>query len=214
MAEVATAKPSQTSASGPTITASSPALFHSGPTPLAQQLQPSQQPQLPVHGQEQLLAEHLPSVSALPRYSASSSPTGTGDGNATSAFPLHWTQSGQMRFTSPDSTLSRELPPIISSSPIIGISQTSQDIRQPVSPRTVALGMNDSGQDLGAFSSDITAPRKRSKVSRACDECRRKKVPLSMKLYSFPFISLLCYLFGRLFFHFHYLLLLHLLLLS
>lgn len=184
MAEVATPYPPQTSASGPTIaalTTSSPTLIRSSfSAPLAQQFQPSQKQQRPAQG----TLEH--SVAALQPYSPSSSPTASGDGNTAPAFPPHWTQSGQMRFSTPDGAVPRGLPPIVSS-PMIGISQSSQDIRQPVSPRTVPPGINDSGHDLMAFSSDLTAPRKRSKVSRACDECRRKKVPhQSFIFYYYP----------------------------
>ena len=175
MAEVATPNPPQTSATGPTIAAStsSPTLLHSSfSAPLAQQFQPSQKQQRPAQG----TLGH--SVAALQPFSPSSSPTGSGDGSTASTFPPHWTQSGQMQFSTPDGAVSRGLPPIVSS-PMIGIPQTSQDIRQPVSPRTVPPVINDTGHDLMAFSSDLTAPRKRSKVSRACDECRRKKVLLS-----------------------------------
>lgn len=64
---------------------------------------------------------------------------------------------------------------------MIGATQLGpsvNDPRQPISPRTILLGPNDSIQGLEGISGD-TAPRKRSKVSRACDECRRKKVRIS-----------------------------------
>jgi len=52
--------------------------------------------------------------------------------------------------------------------------------RQPSSPQRLAQGvLGMSGQDEYQSSE---GPRKRSKVSRACDECRRKKVKHSSLL--------------------------------
>ncbi|KAF8459445.1 hypothetical protein BGX38DRAFT_13818 [Terfezia claveryi] len=200
MAEVAAANPSHTSAAGSTVPV--PAVANSAssksPTisplstphanPLDQQAphtqahhrqqqlqQPQRPPQKQQRQQKQQKQQHhhqshprqqppLPT----PQYTTAS-PPGPGDANTTSTFPPHWSQPGQMQFSSP----SRGLPPIMS--PMMGISG-GHDMRQPVSPRTVPLSMGDSGQDLSALPGDLTAPRKRSKVSRACDECRRKKI--------------------------------------
>ena len=201
MAEVAAANPSHTSAAGSTGTvpavanstsSKSPTIFSSSPSstphanPLEQQPphtqthhhQQQQQPQGPPQQrqqQRQPLTQQQPSLQT-PQYTTSS-PPGPGDANTTSTFPPHWSQPGQMQFSSPDRNVSRGLPPIMS--PMMGISpggHSNHDMRQPVSPRTIPLGMNDPGQDLSALPGDLTAPRKRSKVSRACDECRRKKV--------------------------------------
>jgi len=54
-----------------------------------------------------------------------------------------------------------------------GAGTGAMDPRLPMSPGPSAMRPNDN-QD--ALCGDPTAPRKRSKVSRACDECRRKKV--------------------------------------
>ena len=48
------------------------------------------------------------------------------------------------------------------------------DPRLPMSPGSIALALGNENAD--GLAGDPTAPRKRSKVSRACDECRRKKV--------------------------------------
>ncbi|KAF8243188.1 hypothetical protein K440DRAFT_647608 [Wilcoxina mikolae CBS 423.85] len=48
------------------------------------------------------------------------------------------------------------------------------DPRLPMSPGDGTLVLSGDNQD--ALTGDLTAPRKRSKVSRACDECRRKKI--------------------------------------
>ncbi|KAH0545226.1 hypothetical protein FGG08_000680 [Glutinoglossum americanum] len=49
------------------------------------------------------------------------------------------------------------------------------DARPPPSPQQASQSAIDPSHDSSSFI-DPTAPRKRSKVSRACDECRRKKV--------------------------------------
>ncbi|KAF3163463.1 Glucose-responsive transcription factor, variant 2 [Orbilia oligospora] len=79
--------------------------------------------------------------------------------------------SPSMLLSSPSSSfITRGLPPIISpmDAPMQGYDQ------RPSSPRTVPSGYADASMEMGG-PSDL-APRKRSKVSRACDECRRKKI--------------------------------------
>ncbi|KAI5814100.1 hypothetical protein BZA77DRAFT_108316 [Pyronema omphalodes] len=71
----------------------------------------------------------------------------------------------QLANNHPERTVPRALPPM--SSPD---RMAPNDPRLPVSPGDTSMG---DGQDMLG---DPTAPRKRSKVSRACDECRRKKV--------------------------------------
>lgn len=61
-------------------------------------------------------------------------------------------------------------------------NQPGQDLRRQASPEELAQGGLDPNHDPSFGDS---APRKRSKVSRACDECRRKKVP-------HPHVSLTC----------------------
>ncbi|KAF8422617.1 hypothetical protein EV426DRAFT_159355 [Tirmania nivea] len=195
MAEVAAANPSHSSAAGSTVPAvansassKSPTIFSSSPlstthaNPLDQQAPHTQthhhQQQQQHHQHQHQHQPHLQQQPSLPtpQYTTSS-PSGPGDAHTTSTFPPHWSQPGQMQFSSPERNVSRGLPPIMS--PMMGISpggQSNHDMRQPVSPRTVPLSMSDPGQDLSALPGDLTAPRKRSKVSRACDECRRKKI--------------------------------------
>ncbi|KAK6343622.1 Glucose-responsive transcription factor [Orbilia blumenaviensis] len=80
--------------------------------------------------------------------------------------------SPSMILSSPSSFISgsRGLPPIIPpmDAPMQGYDQ------RPSSPRTLPSGYADTSMEMGG-PNDL-APRKRSKVSRACDECRRKKV--------------------------------------
>ena len=59
-----------------------------------------------------------------------------------------------------------------------GIRQDEQLQAQPSQPYTQGNGAQAGNGELDPSfgSGDLTAPRKRSKVSRACDECRRKKV--------------------------------------
>ncbi len=56
---------------------------------------------------------------------------------------------------------------------MVAPNQSVQDLRQQASPEELAQGGLDPNHDP---SFGDQAPRKRSKVSRACDECRRKKV--------------------------------------
>ncbi|EWC46446.1 hypothetical protein DRE_04389 [Drechslerella stenobrocha 248] len=79
-----------------------------------------------------------------------------------------------MLFSAPSSALisiPRGLPPIIvpMDVPMQGYDQ------RPPSRTGGGGGYADTSTEMGGPSSDL-APRKRSKVSRACDECRRKKV--------------------------------------
>ncbi|KAI9818788.1 MAG: Glucose-responsive transcription factor [Pycnora praestabilis] len=53
-------------------------------------------------------------------------------------------------------------------------NHSENGLLQPTSPEQMAEGGLDMNTD--ASFGDPTAPRKRSKVSRACDECRRKKI--------------------------------------
>ncbi|KAK6507878.1 Glucose-responsive transcription factor [Arthrobotrys musiformis] len=116
-----------------------------------------------------------------PRYLGSPyttySPTGTG---VADRFGREDQDRGRQNNVSPSMLLSppsssfisvaRGLPPIIPpmDAPMQGYDQ------RPSSPRTVPSGYADASMEMGG-PNDL-APRKRSKVSRACDECRRKKV--------------------------------------
>ncbi|RPA96703.1 hypothetical protein L873DRAFT_1693752 [Choiromyces venosus 120613-1] len=176
MAEVA-ATPSQTSAAGTAVPAvagsssrsKSPLLFASSspsttPRAIAQHHQ---------HTQHQIRTDQAQPVQ--PQYNPTNSP---GDGSSTNFFSHHQRLSPQssMHLSSTERNIPRGLPPIVSSMPGASPPGPSQnDPRQPVSPRTVSLGLSDSSQGLEGVTGD-TAPRKRSKVSRACDECRRKKI--------------------------------------
>jgi hypothetical protein len=79
------------------------------------------------------------------------------------------------------STIPRALPPMMTgTSPANSAagesgSMAPTDPRLPMSPRG-SISMSLGSDDRDALSGDPAAPRKRSKVSRACDECRRKKV--------------------------------------
>jgi hypothetical protein len=80
----------------------------------------------------------------------------------------------------PERSIPRGLPPMMTgTSPANsagggpgGVVPT--DPQLPMSPGSIAMALGSDNQD--ALPGDLTAPRKRSKVSRACDECRRKKV--------------------------------------
>lgn len=181
MAEVA-ATPSHTSAAGATVPAvaasssrpKSPLLFASSSlssTPRAN-VHTHQHPHSQINDQRQQPVQS--------QYNPTNSP---GDGNSTSFFSHHQRLSppGSMLLSSSERNIPRGLPPIVS--PMSGGTQPGpsvNDPRQPVSPRTVSMGLSDSTQGLEGISGD-PPPRKRSKVSRACDECRRKKVWISRR---------------------------------
>ncbi|KAI5852871.1 hypothetical protein DFP73DRAFT_470925 [Morchella snyderi] len=173
MAEVA-ATPSHTSATGATVPAvaasssrsKSPLLFASSSTPRAN-LHTHQHPHSQVSNDQRQPVQS--------QYNPTNSP---GDGSSSSFFSHHQRLSppGSMLLSTSGGNIPRGLPPIIS--PMTSASQPGpsvNDPRQPISPRTVSMGLSDSAQGLDGISGD-TAPRKRSKVSRACDECRRKKI--------------------------------------
>lgn len=171
MAEVA-ATPSHTSATGTTV----PAVAASSSRPkspllFASSSPSSSAPRANVHTHH----PHSQINDQRQQYNPTNSP---GDGNSTSFFSHHQRLSppGPMLLSSSERNVHRGLPPIVS--PMTGATQSGSSVndpRQPISPRTVSLGPSDSIQGLEGISGD-TAPRKRSKVSRACDECRRKKV--------------------------------------
>ncbi|KAI5807387.1 hypothetical protein DFH27DRAFT_316879 [Peziza echinospora] len=141
-----------------------------------QQHQQQQQQQPPhLHHHHQQSQQPLPQPLPAPSSYTPSSPPIAGDGNISSNFPQHWTQPSHMQY---DRSVSRGLPPIMSPMMVPSGSHASSahDNRQPVSPRTVPLGLSDTAQESAAQVPDLPTPRKRSKVSRACDECRRKKI--------------------------------------
>lgn len=175
MAEVA-ATPSHTSAAGATVPAvaasssrsKSPLLFASSSSTPRANLHTHQHPHSQVNNDQR----QQPVQS---QYNPTSSP---GDGSSSSFFSHHQRLSppSSMLLSTSGENIPRGLPPIVS--PMTSASQPGpsvNDPRQPISPRTVSMGLSDSAQGLDGISGD-TAPRKRSKVSRACDECRRKKV--------------------------------------
>lgn len=171
MAEVA-ATPSHTSAAGATV----PAVAASSSRPKSPLLFASSSPSssapranVHTHHPHSQINDHRQ------QYNPTNSP---GDGNSNSFFSHHQRLSppGSMHLSSSERNIPRGLPPIVSPMPSATQPGPSvNDPRQPISPRTVSLGLSDSAQGLEGISGD-TAPRKRSKVSRACDECRRKKV--------------------------------------
>ena len=124
------------------------------------------------------------------QYKSSASPN---DGASSSSFFSHRQQRlplsslGSALSPAQDRSIPRGLPPMMTgTSPALGggggggvgggggLGTGAMDARLPMSPGSVAMGLNS--DNLDALSGDPTAPRKRSKVSRACDECRRKKV--------------------------------------
>ncbi|KAL7271472.1 Glucose-responsive transcription factor [Rhizina undulata] len=175
MAEVV-ANPSQTSAAGTTVPAvagsssrsRSPLLFpSSSPSSSTQHTITQSQQQSRIHEQNHHSAHSI--------YNPTASP---GDGSSTNFFSHHQRLSppGSMHMSS-ERNIPRGLPPIVSSMSRVSPSGSSvNDPRQPISPRTIPMSLNDPSQALDGMPGDPTAPRKRSKVSRACDECRRKKI--------------------------------------
>jgi hypothetical protein len=76
------------------------------------------------------------------------------------------------------STIPRALPPMMAGTSPANSAAGESGSMAPTDPR---LPMSPGGsinisEDRDTLSGDPAAPRKRSKVSRACDECRRKKV--------------------------------------
>ncbi|KAI5778083.1 hypothetical protein EDC01DRAFT_675391 [Geopyxis carbonaria] len=112
------------------------------------------------------------------QYKSTASPSD--DSSSSTAF---FSASGHHQLLSPggtslvpltDRNVPRGLPPM---SAMSGTSPTGMsDPRAPMSPRSMHMALNQEQQNMDALSGDPTAPRKRSKVSRACDECRRKKI--------------------------------------
>jgi hypothetical protein len=100
--------------------------------------------------------------------------------NSSSSFFSHHTQrhspSGRntrLPSSASERTVPRGLLPMSSPGGEVG-GLGPNDPRLPMSPGDGTLVLSGDNQD--ALTGDLTAPRKRSKVSRACDECRRKKV--------------------------------------
>lgn len=120
-----------------------------------------------------------PTMQSAPSYP---SPSAVAVGEGTGPFFSH-----QQRLSPPDDLrltahMSRTHPPMMSSQPGLDPSLPLHHPRQAANvpqpngqanhfEQAVAPPSNDA-----AFAGDPNAPRKRSKVSRACDECRRKKV--------------------------------------
>ncbi|KAI5849712.1 hypothetical protein BZA05DRAFT_74841 [Tricharina praecox] len=120
------------------------------------------------------------------QYKSTTSPND--DASSSSSFFSHRQQRlspsslGSALSPAQDRSIPRGLPPMMTGTPPAvgggaggggGAGAGAMDLRLPLSPGSIAMALNDN-QD--ALSGDLTAPRKRSKVSRACDECRRKKV--------------------------------------
>jgi hypothetical protein len=112
------------------------------------------------------------------------SPSAIGIGDGTAPF-----FTSQQRLSPPDNLpqlsaqMLRHAPPMTTApitpgQDIAPLSLPGNDSRLPTSPQQQQPQAPQSGMDPSHDSSfgDPTAPRKRSKVSRACDECRRKKV--------------------------------------
>ncbi|KAF8534170.1 hypothetical protein BDD12DRAFT_919030 [Trichophaea hybrida] len=100
--------------------------------------------------------------------------------NSSSSFFSHHTQrhspSGRntrLPSSASERTVPRGLLPMSSPGGEVG-GLGPNDPRLPMSPGDGTLVLSGDNQD--ALTGDLTAPRKRSKVSRACDECRRKKI--------------------------------------
>jgi hypothetical protein len=113
--------------------------------------------------------------------------------NSSSSFFSHQRLSPSGRNTrlpssASERTVPRGLPPMslpVGEGGVMG-GLGPNDPRLPMSPGDGTLGMSDIPDGL---TGDPTAPRKRSKVSRACDECRRKKVGWSAAAGHFPAVS-------------------------
>lgn len=175
MAEVA-ASPSQTSAAvaSSAVAAGGRAAFDSSPVARAAFPQALDQHAnthgLPSHAHAHHHTHgHRPHV----QYTAAASPS-----DADAAFFSHnprLSPGAPVHLEPAERAIPRGLPPLVSS--MTGAPSPSAsygDSRAPVSPSAVSLSLSDPSQGLDGQGD--SAPRKRSKVSRACDECRRKKV--------------------------------------
>lgn len=91
---------------------------------------------------------------------------------------------------SPIESLQLNAPPAHNTLPPLSAVSTEGDDRSSAFP-PINRNLGESPSDQGALmegdpnddsiQTDSTTPRKRSKVSRACDECRRKKVTTALR---------------------------------